>query len=344
MPGKNARSRAWCFTLNNYTDEELARVRGVDCKYLIIGFEEGDEGTPHLQGYVYFDNAKSFAAAKKAVSSRAHLEEAKGNPQQNYEYCSKGGNFEEKGVLPMSAKQKGQTEKDRWDAIKQAAKEGRMEDIESKVFVTHYPRLKAIKTDYMPRVASRPELVDEWVYGRSGVGKSTYAHRELPDAYEKPLTKWWDGYQPGQSVIIDDMDVFHKDLGYLFKIWCDHYSFIAETKGGAMKIRPPKIIVTSQYHPRDIWSNETLEAITRRVKIVHMLEPFPKNAKEKKGGVPPTPTYTNYLLPPQQKLVSEDGTQTDQEVLPQAPAASPVQSDVEMDPPQSEDEGDLFDA
>lgn len=94
------RSRAWCFTLNNYTDLELAAFLGTTCRYIIVGFEIApDTSTPHLQGYIYFKNAKSLTSLKN-ICSRSHWESAHGTPQENRTYCSKSGNFKEVGELP----------------------------------------------------------------------------------------------------------------------------------------------------------------------------------------------------------------------------------------------------
>ena len=54
------------------------------------------------------------------------------------------------------------------------------------------------------------------------------------------------------------------------KRWLDRYVAKVPVKGGYMTIRPQMIIITSNYHPRDIWEDEmTFKAIERRCKIVH---------------------------------------------------------------------------
>nr|UOF80964.1 rep protein [Cressdnaviricota sp.] len=92
------RSRGWCFTLNNYSEEEYKNIKialhSYTPEFWIIGKEIGTEKkTIHLQGYIYWKNTKTFNVMKNMIP-RAHLEIAKGNKKQNYEYCSKENNFE----------------------------------------------------------------------------------------------------------------------------------------------------------------------------------------------------------------------------------------------------------
>lgn len=96
MPEK--KSRKWCLTLNNYSEEELEQWNSYfsekkNCLKYIIGKEKGEtNGTPHLQMWARFTNPISFNSLKK-ISNRVHLEECKGNDISNIKYCSKEGNI-----------------------------------------------------------------------------------------------------------------------------------------------------------------------------------------------------------------------------------------------------------
>lgn len=87
--------RRWCFTLNNYKIKEadiLAHYFIENSKYYIIGKEIGEKGTPHLQGYIEFDNARHLTALKK-IHNKIHWEVAKGTREENFKYCSKENKF-----------------------------------------------------------------------------------------------------------------------------------------------------------------------------------------------------------------------------------------------------------
>lgn len=70
---QEARSRLWFFTLNNYEKEDIENITQLHCKY-IFQEEKGENGTPHLQGYIKFPEAKTLGSMKKNVSGRAHFE------------------------------------------------------------------------------------------------------------------------------------------------------------------------------------------------------------------------------------------------------------------------------
>lgn len=265
--------RSWCFTLNNPTEAEVKDVQEVVCKYVIYGEEIGEAGTPHLQGFVVFNKVQRLSGVKGLIP-RAHWEVAKGSAEQNIVYCSKDGKTWSSGDPPKTRKQQGAQEKERWAQARKNAELGKMEDIPDDIYVRYYRTLKEIRKDHMQKPEDADGVTGVWLYGPPECGKSRRAREEYPGAYFKAYNKWWDGYQGEDYVILDD---FEKDvvLGHHLKIWADRYSFIAETKGGAIHIRPKKFVVTSNYSIRSIFGehDELCRAIERRFVEVDMTPP-----------------------------------------------------------------------
>lgn len=96
-----SRSKYFCFTINNYTNDDVDRLSnlGDEITYIVFGREVGESGTPHLQGYVEFRNRKRFPQVKTLLGNRVHLEKRRGSPQEASDYCKKDGDFEEIGEL-----------------------------------------------------------------------------------------------------------------------------------------------------------------------------------------------------------------------------------------------------
>jgi len=72
-PKQNSRARSYCFTLNNYTEEEYNEVVGTlkNYQYTAIGTEVGESGTPHLQGFVYEPNKIAWNTLKRLMPRAA---------------------------------------------------------------------------------------------------------------------------------------------------------------------------------------------------------------------------------------------------------------------------------
>lgn len=94
-PSRNSSLRRVCFTLNNYTDDEYADfidyMTTKKYKY-IIGKEIGQNGTPHLQGYIEFGTSLKFRTVKN-ILPRAHFEKCRGSRKDNLAYCMKDGQY-----------------------------------------------------------------------------------------------------------------------------------------------------------------------------------------------------------------------------------------------------------
>lgn len=268
-----SRHRNYCFTWNNYPADYATVLDALPARFIVAGEEHAPEtGTPHLQGYICFSAAKTVSAARRALAG-CHVLRANGTHAQNNAYCRKtrpedpvpNANVYERGDPPADPADRGAAEQDRWQAAWDSAIAGDLGSIPADIRIRQYNTLLKIGRDYMPPVDRLAGPCGMWVHGDAGSGKTRSVLDAYPEAYPKPRTRWWDGYQGEPVVYIDDVDNFDVRLGGSLKLWADAYPFIAENKGSSVKIRPTMLIVTSQYTIEEIWADEqTRSALLRR--------------------------------------------------------------------------------
>nr|WAE42431.1 MAG: replication associated protein [Cressdnaviricota sp.] len=256
-------SRKWVGTLNNWTQPEYdgmaEPLRQMGCKFLVIGKEVGEQGTPHLQMYFYFENPKSLKQMKK-LNGRTKWEFAKGTCWENQIYCSKDGDFEMLGEPPMDQDEKGQCGRDYYEEAWEHAKKGEIEQVDAHIRITCYSALKKIHFDYMEAAPMIEECLHEWHWGPTGTFKSKpiqcgkYGIPYVKD----PETSWWDGYTNQETVLIEDFGKNNAKMGDIMKRWVDYFAFNAQYKGTQRSIRPRRIIVTSNYTIEDIWTDPNI--------------------------------------------------------------------------------------
>jgi len=264
---KNRKTRGFCFTLNNYREGQIEKIRGFadQCDYLIFGREVGENGTPHLQGYLHFKNPRSWNSIRKWMTNW-HLEPAVSTPLKNFEYCSKDGDFEEFGTRPV-----GERKRTDLDEVKEMVKKGKpMREIVEVVSSYQSFRFAEGLYKYMEKGRNwEPEVY--WFYGPTGTGKTRKAFEMAPDAWVSARDgKWWEGYDAHEDVILDDFRgdfcKFHELLRIL-----DRYPYRIEFKGGSRQLLAKRIFVTSCYHPSEVYkyaTEEKMDQLLRRIKVL----------------------------------------------------------------------------
>jgi hypothetical protein len=111
------------------------------------------------------------------------------------------------------------------------------------------------------------------------VGKSTLSKVLAPGAFPKEADQWWDNYKDEAVVRIEDVDYKSKLSERDMKQLTDHEELIVDEKGGRRRIRPEKIIITSQYAIEDLYSEEGVKALERRIVKIELV---------REGGSPRT--------------------------------------------------------
>lgn len=101
------RTNRVCFTINNYEEKTLTEFEEFfasdeKIKYGICAQEIGENGTPHLQGFLHYKEDRKKCGIKfwkelVPMGARAHFEAAKGKDEDSQTYCRKEGVFIEAG-------------------------------------------------------------------------------------------------------------------------------------------------------------------------------------------------------------------------------------------------------
>jgi len=270
MNGRDQKYKAWCFTLNNYTEEEEKALREPieSIEYFVAGVELGERETPHLQGYVEFRIRKRLMDVKRIIGQRGHYERRRGSALEAAEYCKKDGNFFEYGSIS-----KGQGARTDLDEIRQKIKSGTGElDIADNHFGDWVRYNKAFKRyrDLVDAPRLRPELKVYFLWGAPGTGKTRLARHRSIDSFwicSDTELKWFDGYEGETAVILDDYRGQASDSWILRVL--DIYELRVPIKGGFVSFNPDTIYITSNLPPYEIHSAVN-EAFRRRIKkVIH---------------------------------------------------------------------------
>lgn len=96
-------SRRWCFTINNYSEDHEQACYDFyagHCKYLVAGRERGEQGTPHLQGFLILKKPQRLSFLRTNLCNTAHYEVARGSSVQASDYSKKDNAYDEYGEIP----------------------------------------------------------------------------------------------------------------------------------------------------------------------------------------------------------------------------------------------------
>lgn len=241
------------FTLNNWTQAEYDDLvaRAPTFKWMVIGKEVGEQGTPHLQGAIIFGAQISFSTLKLWPGlAKAHIEVMKGQPSDSLVYCSKEDTAPfVSGTMPEPGKRT-----DISLAVEQVQGGANLRQLatDNGVAVVKFAKGLTVLRSLLaqPRDPKSPPEV-YWVWGETGTEKTRRCF-ELGERMagtgnvwlSSGGLRWFDGYD-GQSVAILD-DFRPKGVPFQFFLrLLDRYPMSVEFKGGFVNWAPRVIFITT---------------------------------------------------------------------------------------------------
>lgn len=235
--------------------------------------EKGETtGFVHWQVCVAFTKKVSLRAVTSLFGGGVHAELTRS--EAAIAYCNK----EESRLsepFELGAKPFRRNSRTDWEAVWTSAKSGDLEAIPANVRVVSYRTIRAIGADFSVCHGMQRTVFVFW--GITGSGKSHRAWDEAGvHAYSKcPRSKFWDGYQDQQHVVVDEFRG-GIDVAHLLR-WTDRYPVRVEIKGSSRPLCATKIWITSNLDPRAWYPDldyATVEALLRRLTIVEFNEPY----------------------------------------------------------------------
>lgn len=246
MPRETS-SRKYLLTINNpidhgFTHEKIKELVNTfsSCTYWCMSDEIGSEGTPHTHVFMYFKTTVMFSTVQNRFYG-AHIDQSKGNAQENRDYVAKAGKwadseksetsvegtFEEFGELPdeRPAKQK------QSEAVLEMIKEGKNNADIINAFpseMNHIQHLDATRQTLLnekyKNIRRNVEVLYLW--GSTGVGKTrfvmdSYGYENVYriSDYEHPFDEY-----AGQDVMVFEEFRSSLKIGKML-IYLDGYPF-----------------------------------------------------------------------------------------------------------------------
>lgn len=272
MEKANKPSKRWWFiTYNNPPADWKAALEALGSQWAIGQLEQGQNGTPHIQGVLWFKEKlkNTYWKGRNCWAKPLSTDDV----ESSVRYCTKEESRLEGphqvGNDPRRSSGHVQRIRRNFTEALEVLKQGRLKEVEPDILIPYFGNCQKVQALFTTGLSTdTPRGI--WVYGAPGYGKSYYVRERFTDLYSKPQNKWWDGYTGQAHVLLDDLDKHGACLSHLLKIWLDQYCFEGEIKGGLVKPRYSNFIITSNYLPSELWDDpHTIEAISRRCIFIH---------------------------------------------------------------------------
>lgn len=260
------RARAFLLTLNeieHYEDLRNEFQKLKSCDYF-ISCKEVAPTTGHEHIHIYAHFSSSYKISKRILSYHSHIDICKGTPQQNIAYIRKDGN-----ILDTWGEEPHQG----FHTVKDLKEIDNPDDLNWNEYNT-WSRIKQAPKK-MKKSEWNKDVKIYYIWGPSGIGKSTKAHDMCDDEFEEVKHKgdFYLGVVDGTGCCIyDDFRDTHMSASEFIN-FIDYRIHNMNVKGGCIKNKYNKIIITSIQNPKRIYRNvneEQREQWLRRMEIIDM--------------------------------------------------------------------------
>jgi len=277
---KKARQRKWIIT-DWFTEEDgdwkegLSRWQDLDeskIRYAVYVVETGQDGKPHMQGFIHFTRPVALTTIKSRLKSKSIHCETVINDEAAVHYCSKphedcsckhckktGERLYgpvEIGTMPNYETKSSETPTDLLIAMIEAGKtDEQIAEEAAWALLRHSRGINSLRFALQRKLSRKWREVEVILLtGEAGTGKTAFAIADSQDGYFKPdLSKkeiWFDGYQGERTLILDDFRGTSCKFEQLLKL-LDGHQLSIPIKGGHTYALWTRVYITSNTTPEE---------------------------------------------------------------------------------------------
>lgn len=289
---KGSAVQRYCFTYNNPAisgdDFDLFLKTKADNRGHVFQLEEGEEETPHFQGYLELEKRMRTTGVHKMLAPhKMHLEHAKGSKVSNKKYCTKeDGRKEGPWIYGSCEDDVGQGKRNELNdyAIDVIENDGITDELIERMpgmtlrYQKHAQALvqlkrtreaKKVQKENWKEVWAKMEAGEEFVgqqqrhlelyFGPTAVGKTTRVKAKVAGQFDADLfemncaTKWWDGYEGEYHVLMDEFQGDRFGSPEDFNRITNKGVIQVEKKGDSVNLVAEAMYFTSNRHPCHWW-------------------------------------------------------------------------------------------
>lgn len=271
------RARGFCFTLNNPDqhnfgdpDKLLHRAKKYGCSFIKFALEIGEEGTPHYQGFLYYNNQRVMTrVAKKLFKGKAHLEIMRGNDFQNEQYISKDPI---EGPYEWGTKPSQGTRSD-WTEVHNSIKKGAswLEIADTNAQLAYTCKRSIDESIAIHTKATTGERNVIWLWGDTGTGKTRTAYDAGATSMEWSNATWRDYTAGTKTVVWDEFDKWtNVPWANILKL-LDRYPVNVQMRYNNQAWTAETIYITSTDQPQNVVPTHLWTQVQRRLKTISHL-------------------------------------------------------------------------
>lgn len=296
-----SRSKSWCYTMNNYTVEDMDRLKQplrlvikdkegnekvqiFEFSYQVCGEEVGENGTPHLQGCITFKETLRHNKVRSILTG-CHIEVAKALTHAR-KYCQKDGKFWEVD------NRKGQGNRTDLEGVITYIKDGHSIEETANEYSLAYVKYHSGLLQLTRQMQNTRPRTDKptvsWYYGSTGTGKTRAVYEaEAEDLWitADSLT-YFNGYTNQRAALFDDFRGGFCKFRELLRL-LDRYPMVVNIKYGCAQWNSERLYITSNRHPKFVYDkpDEDMEQLLRRIDniVEFSVSPLGIIRKEHKG-------------------------------------------------------------